>query len=111
MVATTGARSLGAVHRLVGTVQQLLGRLRPETAGDPDAGAEREPGERRTELFDAGDDAAGDVGRTRLVGRRHDREEFVSTEPADADALGHLGGNAMGDVAEHTVTRLVPERV
>ena len=55
--------------------------------------------------------AAGDVEHGGRVAARHDREELVTAEPADRHAGRNLGCDATGDVAQHTVTRLVAERV
>ena len=45
------------------------------------------------------------------VGPRHDGEELVAAQPADRDAVGHSAAIATRDVAEHTIARLVAERV
>src|SRR5579884_4055026 len=71
--------ALRFVHRGVGAVQEVFGRLAGAARGDADARGDRGVfGPRRAECFE---DRVGGRRRDELLGRRQDGEELVAAEP------------------------------
>jgi hypothetical protein len=104
---------LGHVHGLVGAPDRLVGvDLAAGDHAQPDArGGRQAVGAAGGGRGDRGDDALGDDRRAiglEVLG--HD-DELVAAEAGDRVAGPDGAGDALGDVAQHLVADVVPERV